>query len=118
MIIIITTLVVILIYTTIVVMCCQYLCYKNNLSYYTDLKAELEEQTIKQHLHRTPVLYADEHHHRELNAVMENDNQPWAQEMIELLYAFKHRKEELADRLLLDTRDYSDKYKKSHGALP
>ena len=37
----------------------------------------------------------NEHHHRELNAVTENDKQPWAQQMIDLLYAIKKRKEEL-----------------------
>lgn len=37
----------------------------------------------------------NEHHHRELNAVIENDKQPWAQHMIDLLYAIKKRKEEL-----------------------
>jgi transposase len=37
----------------------------------------------------------NEHHHRELNAVIENDNQPWAQEMINLLYEIKRRKEKL-----------------------
>lgn len=37
----------------------------------------------------------NEHHHRELNAVIENDKQPWAQQMIDLLYAIKKRKEEL-----------------------
>lgn len=36
----------------------------------------------------------NEHHHRELTAVVENDKQPWAQEMIDLLYAIKKRKEE------------------------
>lgn len=37
----------------------------------------------------------NQHHHRELNAVVENDKQPWADEMIELLYEIKRRKEEL-----------------------
>lgn len=37
----------------------------------------------------------NEHHHRELNAVIENDKQPWAQQMIDLLYEIKGRKEEL-----------------------
>ena len=39
----------------------------------------------------------NQHHHRELNAVVENDKQPWAQEMIELLYEIKRRKEELVE---------------------
>lgn len=39
----------------------------------------------------------NQHHHRELNAVVENDKQPWAKEMIELLYEIKRRKDELID---------------------
>jgi len=37
----------------------------------------------------------NEHHHRELNAVVENDNQQWAGQMIDLLYEIKKNKEEL-----------------------
>lgn len=37
----------------------------------------------------------NEHHHRELNAVLENDKQPWAQQVIDLLYEIKRRKDEL-----------------------
>jgi transposase len=35
----------------------------------------------------------NEHHHRELNAVVENDKQPWARQMIDLLYEMKVAKE-------------------------
>lgn len=37
----------------------------------------------------------NEHHHRELNAVVENEKQLWAEQMIELLYEIKKRKEDL-----------------------
>ena len=36
----------------------------------------------------------NEHHHRELVGVVENDKQDWGQQMIELLYAIKKKKEE------------------------
>lgn len=37
----------------------------------------------------------NEHHHRELVAVVENDQQMWGQPMIDLLYEIKKKKEEL-----------------------
>jgi transposase len=37
----------------------------------------------------------NQHHHRELNAVIENDKQQWAEQMLELLYEMKEKKEEL-----------------------
>lgn len=36
----------------------------------------------------------NEHHHRELVAVVENDLQPWVKQMIDLLYDIKRKKEE------------------------
>ena len=36
----------------------------------------------------------NEHHHRELVGVIENDKQDWGQEMISLLYTIKKKKEE------------------------
>lgn len=58
----------------------------------------------------------NEHHHRELNAVVENDKQPWAQQMIDLLYEIKRRKEtlvqaEIAAMQMEDLAVYEDRYR-------
>lgn len=58
----------------------------------------------------------NEHHHRELNAVMENDNQPWAKRMIDLLYEMKAAKENLQQEGVTampveDVAGYEDRYR-------
>lgn len=58
----------------------------------------------------------NEHHHRELNAVVENDKQPWAQQMIDLLYEIKRNKETLlhAGITAMPVKDlevYEDRYR-------
>ena len=60
--------------------------YKGN-SMHDGLKAYRKNTQCKQSL-------CNEHHHRELVGVVENDEQAWGQDMIDLLYAIKKWKEE------------------------
>lgn len=58
----------------------------------------------------------NEHHHRELNAVVENDKQSWAKEMIDLLYEMKAAKEKLLHEGVTampveDVAGYEDRYR-------
>jgi len=59
-------------------------------SMHDGLKAYRKNTNCKQAL-------CNEHHHRELVAVVENDKQAWGQKMIDLLYVIKKQKEERID---------------------